>query len=80
MLSVRSSPEIEGNNLKLKKKKVFFSWGLSPIALNSINKFELGAVAHIYNPSYSGDGDWKDSDCRPARAKKLAIPHLDKYA
>jgi hypothetical protein len=26
-------------------------------------------VAHIYNPSYLGSGDWKDHNSRPAWAK-----------
>jgi hypothetical protein len=38
-------------------------------------------VAHACNPSYSGDGDWKDHGSRPAWAKKLARQlHFNKQA
>jgi hypothetical protein len=33
-----------------------------------------GAVAHAYNPSYSGNGDREDHDSRAAQAKSLKDP------
>jgi hypothetical protein len=33
---------------------------------NSRNGIELGVVAHICNPSYSGDRSWEDEGSRPA--------------
>jgi hypothetical protein len=33
------------------------------------NTSEVDAVAHMYNPSYSGDGDWEDGGWRPFRTK-----------
>jgi hypothetical protein len=30
----------------------------------------LGAVAHFYNPSYSGGRDWEDQGSKPAMAKR----------
>jgi hypothetical protein len=31
-------------------------------------------VAHTYNPSYLGGGDWEDQVVRPTKAKKLMRP------
>jgi hypothetical protein len=36
-----------------------------------INNFILlGAVAHIYNPSYQGDGDWEDKGSSTTQTRK----------
>jgi hypothetical protein len=34
----------------------------------------LGAVAHVYNPSYLGGRNWEDHSLRPVRAKLSKTP------
>jgi hypothetical protein len=40
----------------------------------------LGEVAQVYNPSYSGGGDWEDSRSRSAWTKKRSRLYLNQQA